>query len=263
MDKQKLRERLCALAREAGEIILAAEENPETKNKLNKKDFVTKYDRAVQDFLEEHLRAEYPEVGYLAEEGDDFGHTDVTHPLFVIDPIDGTTNFVRGLRQSAVSIAYTEDAQSIVGVVYLPYSGETFYAVRGEGAFLDGRPIRVSDDALSESIVSVGTAVYYAELMASTCALLSAVLPRVVDIRRTGSAAIDLCYTAAGRFGAFVEDRLCPWDYAAGALILTEAGGIATDYEGRPLPLDQKPTILCGNPRAYAELREIVKTVKY
>ena len=207
-------EQIKTLARRAGEIMLRAEhEELHVKNKSGEADFVTAYDVEVQGFLMRELSACFPQAQFLCEEkeNDAMG----TAPTFVIDPIDGTTNFIRGLRHSSVSLGYYEDGEVQLGVVYSPYSDDMFYATRGGGAFLEkggkARPVKREDKPLSASLTVIGTSPYYKKHTGEeTVRVFRELLYRTLDIRRSGSAALDLAYVADGRYDLFFECVLSP-----------------------------------------------------
>ena len=148
--------------------------------------------------------------------------------------MDGTTNLIHDFRNSAVSLGLCDKGEMVCGVVYQPFSGEVFHAVRGEGACLNQKPIHVSSAAsMAESLISIGTTPYEHEYADRNFEIFKKVFLDCQDIRRIGSAAIELCFVACGRLEAFFEMNLKPWDYAAGLLIIEEAGGSVTDFEGR------------------------------
>ena len=177
-----------------------------------------------RSFLKEHLPPLVPGSIFFGEE-----ETENADPskgwAFIVDPIDGTTNFVRSLQQSAVSAALAKDGVVEYAVVLDPYKNELFSARRGGGAFLNGLPIRVSGRPLAEGVFGMGTALYKREYLEPTMRLTEQLFKRSCDFRRLGAAALDLCNVACGRLDAFFEYSLCPWDYAAASLIITEAGG--------------------------------------
>ncbi|MBR1456185.1 MAG: inositol monophosphatase [Oscillospiraceae bacterium] len=251
-DAMRICEAIMAAEREAAELILHAH-GVLAECKTGHRDVVTEYDRRVQQLLTERLGAALPGAKFFCEENDRQDELGAEH-LFIIDPIDGTMNFVHRLNHSCISVAYARRGTVQAAAVYNPYVDEMFSAVRGGGAFLNGRPIRVDPAPLSESVVCVGTAPYREELTARTFALMERVCRASLDIRRQGSAALDLCSVAAGRAGLYFELSLSLWDYAAGALLVEEAGGRCLTVEGGPLPYDSgKPTILAGGARAVAD----------
>ena len=174
-----------------------------------------------------------------------------------MDPIDGTTNFVRGLRQSAISVALARDGQVEYAVVFDPYKNEMFSARRGGGAFLNGAPIRVSDKPLAEGIFGMGTAIYRREYLEPTMRVTEQLFRRACDFRRLGAAALDLCDVACGRVELFFEYSLCPWDFAAGSLIITEAGGHISTLQGGPLALTERCSVWASNDVNKDILREL------
>ena len=238
--------------REAAELILQARGIlAEAKN--GKRDVVTEYDRRVQELLMERFLKALPGAHFFCEEMKEQDRLD-TEQVFIIDPIDGTMNFVHGFHQSCISVAYAERGVVRVGAVYNPYVDEMFTAVTGEGARLNGRPIHVTETGLSENLVCFGSAPYAPELADRTFALTKALYCAGLDVRREGSAALDLCSVAAGRAGLFFELQLSLWDYAAGVLIVEEAGGQCCTIDGNCFPSDgSKTTLLAGSPAAVAD----------
>lgn len=241
-----------AAEREAAKLILHAH-GVLAECKSGHRDVVTEYDRRVQELLTRRLGEAVPGAAFFCEESDARDSLDA-EDLFIVDPIDGTMNFVRRLQCSSISVAYLHRGELLAGAVYNPYLDEMFHAVRGGGAFLNGRPIRVDAAPLSESIVCVGTAPYVPELTAPTFRLLEQLYRASLDIRRQGSAALDLCSVAAGRAGLYAELSVCPWDYAAGMLIVREAGGECLTAEGEALDFARgRTSIAAGGPQALAD----------
>jgi myo-inositol-1(or 4)-monophosphatase len=221
-----------ATAREAG--VLLAEGQRGTvevaQTKSSPTDVVTAVDLASEKLIRERIFAARPDDGFVGEEDDDVqGTTGVT---WVADPIDGTVNYLYGIEEFAVSIAATFEGTVVAGVVHNPMTDETFTAALGEGARLNGREITVgSTTEMSQALVGTGFS-YVAEVRAAQSVEFSRLLPLIRDIRRAGSAALDLCSVACGRFDAYVERGLQPWDFAAGRLIVTEAGGRVEGLHG-------------------------------
>ncbi len=211
------------IAREAGSRMLQFHEAA-AHQKEGHFNYVTDADVAVQRFLKKELLALLPQARFFAEEQENEPLTD--SPTFVVDPIDGTLNYMRRRQASAVSIGFLNGKKPVMGVIYNPYADEMFYGEAGKGAFLNGRPLRVSDTRFENAMVSFGTSPYDADLVRRTMAVASRFLLRAGDLRRSGSAALDLCDVACGRSDIFFELRLRPWDVAAGALLVTEAGGV-------------------------------------
>lgn len=239
-------------AREAGSILLSTHD---LRNAVSEKEgvgnFVTTYDVKVQNFLRKKLLTAVPQAHFVGEE--DTVHDDALHGLaFIVDPIDCTANFVRGWKHSAVSIALAQDGELILGVVYNPYRDEMFTAQKGRGALLDGQPIHVSARTMDRGVFCFGTSPYDRALRARSFRIASRLMDRMQDLRRFGSAALDLTDIACGRAELGFECILQPWDYAAGALILQEAGGRISQLDGSPITLDRPCSILSGNPLVHA-----------
>ena len=251
---------LCAAEREASALMLEAHDVL-AERKTNRRDVVTEYDRRVQELLIGRLGAALPQARFFCEEND--RHDDLrAEEVFIIDPIDGTMNFVHGFHHSCISAAFMRAGELRAAAICNPYAGELFTAVKGEGACLNGRPIRVSDDALADSLVCCGTAPYSAALTDRTFALMKKAFLAGLDIRREGAAALDLCTTAAGRCGVFFELGLSLWDYAAGKLLVEEAGGICCTVDGAELPMDpSRPSVVAGGKRAVEEFLKLARDV--
>lgn len=235
------------LMRECGDIMLGAVRDPSMISaKEGHANFVTTYDKTIQEKLREGLCGLVPGAVFVGEEDDI--HPGINEGFsFVVDPIDGTTNFIRDYKQSCISVALLKDGEPVLGLVYNPYLDEMFSARKGEGAFLNGEPIRVSGLPVEQGIVLFGTSPYYRELNQRSFDLAYDYFRKALDIRRSGSSALDLCSIAAGRAEVFFELRLSPWDYAAGSLIVTEAGGRVTTAELEPLRYDRPCSVLAVN----------------
>ena len=250
-------EQIAAIVKEAGEIVLSAHDiAAHTHEKSSAADLVTEYDLAVENFLKEKLPPLVPGAIFYGEEEQENADP-ATGWAFIVDPIDGTTNFVRGLRQSAVSVALAKDGVIEYGVVLDPYKAELFSARRGGGAFLNGSLIHVSDRPLSQGVFGMGTAIYRREYLAPTMRLTEQLFRRSCDFRRMGAAALDLCNVACGRTELFFEYSLCPWDYAAGSLLVTEAGGVISTLDGQPLAFDRRCRCWASNQVNRDILREL------
>lgn len=245
------------IVKDAGKIILSAH-NQETSvtAKEGKKNFVTKYDVAMQDFLFNELAKAFPEAEFVGEEGENNLKSSALR--FIIDPIDGTTNFMQNYRCSCISVALCKENDVIAGVVFNPYTNEVFSAEQGTGAYLNGEKIKVSDRPLSDGLALFGTSPYHPENTDETFALLRKVFDFSRDIRRSGSAAYDICTVACGRCEVFFEKGLQPWDIAAGTLILKEAGGVALNYQGEEISLSKPDDMIFANPKAYEEFTTLL-----
>ena len=257
MTIQQVHDLICSAEREAGELILHAH-HIIAEQKTDIRNVVTEYDRRVQEHMMRTLSDALPDAHFFCEEMSHPDSLGVEH-VFIIDPIDGTMNFVHGFGHSCISTAYMREGEIVGGVIFNPYRNELFSAVRGQGAFLNGKPIHASCLPLRESVACFGSAPYSDDLTEQTFFLLRKVFEESLDIRREGAAALDLCSVAAGRAGLFYELELSLWDYAAGILIASEAGAICSNITGEPLPLDgQKSSVLAGSPLAVKQFLEWV-----
>ena len=234
------------VAREAGNILLSAR-RPKIMEKSGHANFVTETDEKVQRFLVGRLKELLPEAEFLGEEDgqDVFSAKMASGYCFVIDPIDGTSNFIYEYRPSVVSIGLLKDGKPYMAVVYNPYDDMMFSAIAGEGAYMNGERIMSSEASLSEQLSCFGTAPYYEELRDRSFDLAKKLLPLCVDLRRSGTAAWDMCCVAIGRCGLYFELKIQIWDYAAAALIAQEAGCSVTDIEGNPLSYTGASSALC------------------
>jgi myo-inositol-1(or 4)-monophosphatase len=221
------------------------------ERKSSRTDLVSDADRDAERLIAELIRGERPEDALMGEEGT--GTRGESGRRWVVDPLDGTTNFLYGFPAWSVSIALEDGEGAAVGVVHDPSRGETFSAARGRGAALNGEPIQASDcDQLGLAMVATGFS-YGANRRAAQSEVLARVLPRVRDIRRPGSAALDLSYVACGRVDAYYERDLKPWDWDAGRLLVREAGGAVRD-----LPGDAPALVAAGTPELLDALLELV-----
>ena len=248
---------LLALARraalEAGSMVSRTSgRSLRASTKSSPTDFVTEMDRASEQLIREIIAAGRPHDGLIGEEG--APRPSQSGISWLIDPIDGTANYVRGLPNFSVSIAAVAGDETLAGVVYDPTLGEMFSAIRNRGATLNDSPVTCSATPLAQAIVGTGFGYSPAE-RADQAELLGAVLPAVGDIRRVGSAAISLCWVACGRLDAFYEAGLEPWDFAAGSLIAHEAG--ADVHGGRPSQTDGS-MIIVSAPSVTAGLRHVL-----
>ena len=248
---------IIAAQKEAAALILQAH-GVLAETKTGHRDVVTEYDRRVQELLMARLSAAVPGAVFFCEENEQQGDLKAEH-VFIIDPIDGTMNFVRGFHHSAISVAYMRSGVIRAASVYNPYAEECFSALSGEGAWCNGRPIHAGALPLSESVVCCGTAPYSPQLADSTFALMKKAFLASLDIRREGSAALDMCSAAAGRAGVYFEPTVSLWDIAAGLLLMQEAGGVCCRLDGSPVPLDgSKTSILAGGKQAVADFLKLV-----
>lgn len=220
-------------------------------------DYVTQVDTDIQSFLARELGSRFPGIQFLGEE--EGLHEMSADTYWILDPIDGTTNLIHDYQHSVVSLALYEKGEITLGVVYDPFREDVFYAQKGQGSFLNGSPIHVSEaDALCETIVAVGTSPYDRELADNNFARVRRVFDKAQDIRRTGSAAMDLAYVACGRTGGFFEPCLSPWDFAAGQLLVREAGGQVTDFAGEALGFLKRGSVVASNGKIHEELMALL-----
>jgi myo-inositol-1(or 4)-monophosphatase len=221
-------------------------------------DFVTEVDHAAEASIIETLLGAYPGHGILAEEsGSTRGAKDSDY-VWIIDPLDGTTNFIHGLPTYAVSIALSFRSQIQQAVVYDPARNDLFFASKGRGAFLNDKRLRVSKRTrMAEALIGTGFPFRKGDDVDRYVRLFTAVMKSCAGLRRPGAAALDLCYVAAGWYDAFFETGLSPWDVAAGSLLVTEAGGLVGNFTGEADYLHRRE-IVAGNPKIYGQLVQML-----
>ena len=256
MELEQLAAKAGQVVQEAGKLIQSIP-RPQVYTKEGHANFVTEADMASQKFLIEHLAPLLPQAHFFAEEQEDNRLAPGWN--WIIDPIDGTTNFIRDYRASTISVGLIQDGVGMMGLVLDPYRGELFSAIRGQGAFCNGEAIHAADVPTSSALVAFGTAPYYQELKAATFAMAQEVALSCGDLRRSGSAALDLCHLAMGRLDGFFELRLSPWDYAGSSVILREAGAVIGSAPGQEFSYQQPQVILAGAPKVHALLEEIAR----
>lgn len=221
-------------------------------------DFVSYVDKEAERIIVDNLKEALPEAGFLTEEGTELDRS--RELTWVIDPLDGTTNFIHGVPCFAVSIALLKGVEPILGVIYEINQNEMFTASKGAGAFLNGEPIKVSETAtVASSLIGTGFPYYDYHLLDQYLQLFKHLMQHSRGLRRPGSAATDLAYTACGRFDSFYEYSLSPWDVAAGVLIVREAGGTVTDFSGADDAIFSKE-IIASNTKTHDELLALVRT---
>jgi myo-inositol-1(or 4)-monophosphatase len=239
--------KICLLVKDCGKVILNADrEKMAIDIKSGVADLVTEYDKNIQEQLKNGLKSILPEAKFIGEEGSSDELSDDGF-AFVVDPIDGTTNFVKDYHHSAVSVALLNGKDVVAGLIYNPYLDEVFSAIKGQGAFCNGKKITVSSNPIGNALVLFGSSPYDKKLFSKTIEILSEYFYQSLDIRRSGSAALDLCSVACGRADVYFELQVSPWDFAAGKLIVEEAGGVVTSLEGAPLTFDGKTSIIAKN----------------
>lgn len=245
-------------ARRAGTIINRATQDLDllTVQRKGNHDYVSEVDKMAEQAIVETLLEAYPDHAILAEEGGAQGKSEY---VWIIDPLDGTTNFLHGLPQFAVSIALQHKGLLSQAVVFDPTRNELYSATRGGGTYLNDRRLRVSKQTrLEDSLIGTGFPYHDYSFLESYLKIFQDLLPKVAGVRRPGAASLDLAYVAAGRYDGFWEAGLKPWDMAAGMLLIQEAGGLVTDFEGGENVLGSG-NIVGGNPKIFAQLLKIIQ----
>ncbi|RRS05573.1 inositol monophosphatase [Aquabacterium soli] len=247
-------------ARAAGAIINRASLDVDrlTVSSKSHNDFVTEVDQAAEEAIIDIILAAYPSHGILAEESGQSRGNKSSEFVWIIDPLDGTTNFIHGFPVYAVSIALAWRGQVQQAVVYDPSRNDLFYASRGKGAFMNDRRLRVSKRTrMLDSLIGTGFPFRKGDNFQRYLKMFEEVMVQCAGVRRPGAAALDLCYVAAGFYDGFFETGLSPWDIAAGSLMITEAGGLVGNFTGEADFLFQRE-VVAGNPRIYGQLVQIL-----
>ncbi|GGG70587.1 inositol monophosphatase family protein [Paenibacillus radicis (ex Gao et al. 2016)] len=223
-------------------------------------DYVTEVDLQVQTVICEQLSERFPLIQFMGEEKDN-SELDLDGTVWILDPVDGTANLIHDTRMSVISLALVKNREVLAGVIYQPYTDELFSAAKGKGAFLNGSKIHVSNvDSLKGSLVAIGTSPYYHEYADWVFNVSKKVFLSCQDIRRSGSAAMDLAYIAAGRMDGMFERVLQPWDIAAGKILIEEAGGKMTDLQGNEMNIVEKGSVLASNGWVHNELQLLMES---
>lgn len=250
-------EQIIPIVREAANALIERRGADHIKEKAAS-DFVTEVDFAVQSAICSKLAERWPDIQFMGEERDN-SDIDFSRPYWVLDPVDGTTNLIHDFNHSVISLALVIDHEPLFGVILNPYADELFTAVKGEGAFCNGKPIHVSKArSLREALVFVGTAPYRRHEMEENFMRIMRVYRAGHDVRRFGCTALELCYLACGRADGYFEYGVKPWDIAAGLLILREAGGEAVTVDGKKPPLDRECAMVATNGNFTEELRSMM-----
>lgn len=260
MDLQRVSRIAVAAAYQGGRRLCSFYGNLRHVQKKGATDLVTEADLASEQIIIETVQKAFPDHGIMAEEsGTHSGDPDAT---WVIDPLDGTTNFAHGIGLFAVSIAFAHQGRPLVGVVLNPVSGELFTAVAGCGAYRNGKPISVSTtDTLADSLLVTGFPYNFAEMRPVLMGRFDRCLAASRGVRRFGAAALDLCFVACGQFDGFWEQNLKPWDTAAGSLIAAEAGARVTDFSQQPFRITHD-CVLATNGRIHQEMHNLLTLEK-
>lgn len=251
-----MKEKLIEIVKEAGEILKDGYFSKKDVTFKATKDMVTKYDVAVENFLKKRFLEEFRDFNVIAEESD---NTDLEfNNSIIVDPIDGTTNFVNKVPHTCISVGVYKDKKPFIGIVYNPILDELYTAVVGEGAYLNNDKIEVSNESeFQKSLLSTGFPYSNAtnqDDLNDVIKKMKDILPRCQDIRRLGSAAIDLCFVARGTYEGYYEMNLKAWDVSAGLIILQEAGGVVTTLDGSEYTLFEDKYIVASNNHIHNEL---------
>lgn len=248
-------EELEALLKKAGKLFADRNAAAHTREK-GVADYVTEVDFAVQQFIRRRLEELYPEVQFLSEEESN-EEIDKDGLVWVLDPVDGTTNLIHDYRASVISLVLMQKGSVVLGMIYNPYTDELFSAQKGKGSYCNGQKIEVSGaETMEKCLISIGTSPYYKEMAEKNFKVFQAIFKDCQDIRRSGSAALDLAYVACGRIEAYFERNLKIWDYAAGMLLVRESGGQVTDYRGNDADTEMISNITAANPKINSVLTE-------
>lgn len=242
---------LFSILNESDALFLRNWDRPRTIRHKGERDLVTDTDLAIEAFLKEHLQNVVPGAAFMAEESSTTLSPEGT--CWIIDPVDGTTNFAHHFGDTATSVALWENGRVVLGAVSAPVRGERYVAEYGKGAWLNGKRIHVSDTALcSDALVATGFPYSVHEDMDQVLADMRILLDTTVGVRRCGSAALDMCFVASGSFDAYLEGWIKPWDIAAGWLLVEEAGGMVTGRSGEPYRFNTP--ILASNGTVHKEM---------
>ncbi|RXJ67010.1 inositol monophosphatase [Halarcobacter ebronensis] len=255
-----MKDRLIEIIKEAGKIVYEGYFSQKDVNFKAKKDLVTKYDVAVENFLKQEFAKEFKAFNLIAEESDN-SKAEFNNSI-IIDPIDGTTNFVNQVPHTAISVGVYKNKKPYIGIVYNPILDELYEAKVNKGAFLNGEKIEVSkENDFQKSLIATGfpyTSGTNQDDLDDVIKKIKRVLPKCQDIRRLGSAALDLCYVARGTYEGYYEMNLKAWDVSAGLLILQEAGGKVTSLQNSEYKLFEDKYIVASNGYIHKELLEVL-----
>lgn len=250
-------------ARLAGKIILRGQDQLDSLQVIQKSqhDYVSQIDNAAETIIIDTIKKAYPHHNFLGEESGLTKGGSPHEPTWIIDPLDGTTNFLHGFPQYCISIGVAVQDKVMHGIVYDPIRDELFSASRGEGARMNGKRLRVSsNEKMDLALLGTGFPVTQLQHLEPYMQYLKSVIPKCSGVRRAGAAALDLAYVAAGRLDGFWELNLKPWDVAAGSLLIQEAGGWVTTMEGDPAFLHAN-SILAGSPKIYQQMLDLAQSI--
>lgn len=251
-------ESIIKIIQEAGEILLKSKDINLIK-KSGYQNYFTQYDVEVEDFLITNLKKIYPSAGFLAEENSSL-IVPSNDEVFIIDPIDGTTNFIHQMNHSAISVALAYKKEVCFSVIYNPFTLELFTAEIGKGAFFNKSRIFVSDREFKDGLIAFGTTPYDPTYRDKTFKAAVTCLSTCREIRRLGTASLDLAYLSVGRYDGFFEYLLQPWDFAAGVLLVKEAGGLISDFTSTSIDVFSPSSVLATNQKINKEIRAILSS---
>ncbi len=256
MNHPKIKSTLLKCLKDAGKVLKASILSKKSIEKKSELSLVTQIDKKCEKIIVRNILKAFPDHALLTEESPPMGKSG---SRWIIDPLDGTTNFAHSFPVAVVSIGYEENGRLEYGGVFDPFRDELFLGIRGQGATLNGKKIKVSPTpGLNDSLLCTGFPYDRREKIDDYLPIFRAFTMKVQGIRRTGAAALDLCYVACGRFDGFWELKLQPWDKAAAMVILSEAGGTLTDFSGNPLTLDSIQNAV-SNKKIHREMLEVLK----
>lgn len=252
-----MRKKLEQIAVDAGKIVReAVRKEYRIENKSGVGNYVTEIDVRIQEFLQSALCECWPEIGFMGEESESASDRPV---MFCVDPIDGTANMIRNMDYSAVSIGCIDHGVPVCGVVYNPFTDVLYSAERGKGASRNGLPVRCTQADIAQTLLICGLSSYTRNLTDRSFRVMRAMYDASMDMRMLGSAALDICRVADGSCGGFYEFELQPWDYAAAACILTEAGGIIRTLDDEPLSWSKGGSVLAAPKEIYERMIDIYR----
>ncbi len=259
-DKENLLEQVIPVIRQAGKhLTLKSAGRHEQEVKTGTANFVTETDYTVQKQIFNELRRLTPHFNLLGEESSQQS-CDFSKPTWILDPVDGTTNLMFQYKHSAISLALYDQRQIVLAATYNPYLDELFTAIQGQGVYLNGQLVSCHPaQNLNQALVGFGTTPYDRGSSSKTFSIVERLFEKTLDVRRSGSAVLDLAYVACGRLNAFFELSLQPWDYAAGLLFVSEAGGQLTRCDGLPVRITTADSILASSCRLHQDLLELIK----
>lgn len=247
-------EAIIELIKTAGKFVF----DDSLKNEINIKgesDFVTAVDLKISNYVKEQLKILTPDIGFMSEEEE----TDLAEKRWILDPIDGTTNLIYDYNMSSVSLAYFDGEKIDFGVIYNPFNEDLFIAKAGEGAYLNGkRLLKAPDRELKSCLIEFGAGSTKRQFTEESFAIAKDVFKNCLDLRRICSSALAIAYVAAGKLNGYFERNIKPWDYAAATLMLSECGGLCSDWEGNSIQYEKPTSFVCGTPKAYDLLIRVI-----